>query len=377
MGSRARLDVLHLCAGNVYGGVERIVSECAISRGLCPWMAPSFAVCFQGRLSEEIEASGAPCVRIGGARMSRPHTVLRVRRELRRVLTASKPDAVICHSSWIAGLSAPVARHAGVPVATWIHDRLSGRPWAERWASLTPPDLLIVNSRYTDETVAAVYPGVPHEVVYAPVPAAAEGGTARGAIRAVLEVDASMPVVLIVSRFERWKGHRELITALSGIEEPWRLWIAGRPQRADEAEYERELRSLVEQSGISRRTRFLGERRDVPALMRAADVHCQPNPIAEPFGLTYVEALYAGLPVVTTAVGGAQEIVTDACGILVPVGDGRALRDALRRVIGDGELRARLGAAGPARAAALCDPARQLAMLADVMHRTIAPRGVA
>jgi glycosyltransferase involved in cell wall biosynthesis len=375
--SPAPLAVLHLSAGNVYGGIERIVSECAISRALCPAMSPSFAVCFEGRLSEEIQASGAPCVRIGAARMSRPHTVLRARRELRRVLAASKPDAVICHSSWIAGLAAPVARDAGVPVATWIHDRLSGRTWAERWASLTPPDLLIVNSHYTDQTVGAVYPRVPHEVVYAPVPAASVQGTPRDEIRASLDVDPSMTVVLIVSRFERWKGHRELIAALAGIEEPWRLWIAGRPQRTDEAEYERELHSLVVRSGIAERTRFLGERRDVPALMRAADVHCQPNSVAEPFGLTYVEALYAGAPVLTTAAGGALEIVTPDCGLLVPAGDVGALRGALRRAIGDPELRARLGAAGPARAAALCDPARQLAALAGVITRAIAAQGVA
>ena len=370
------LDVLHLSAGNVYGGVERIVSECAISRELCSSMRPSFGVCFEGRLSEEIRGSGAPCAHLGAARVSRPVTVMRARAELRRVLTASRPDAVICHSSWMAGLAAPVARRAGVPIATWIHDRLSGRTWAERWAALTPPDLLIVNSRYTDETVERLYPGVPHAVVYAPVPRSADGAS-RHDIRTALGVDASMPVVLIVSRFERWKGHPELIAALAAIHEPWRLWIAGRPQRPDEAEYERQLRSLVDRSGIADRTQFLGERRDVPALMRAADVHCQPNSVAEPFGLTYVEALYAGLPVVTTGVGGALEIVTGDCGLLVPPGDPGALRNALREVICDAALRARLGAAGPARAAALCDPARQLASLADVVGRAIAARGVA
>jgi glycosyltransferase involved in cell wall biosynthesis len=376
MDSRGALEVLHLCAGNVYGGVERIVSECAMSRALCPSMRPTFGVCFEGRLSEEIEASGSSCLHLGAARVSRPQTVLRARAELRRALTASKPDALICHSSWMAGLAAPVARRAGVPVATWIHDRLSGRTWAERWARLTPPDLLIVNSQHTDETVAAVYPGVSHEVVYAPVPARIDGA-AREAVRAALDVDPSTPVVLIVSRFERWKGHPDLIAALAGIEEPWALWIAGRPHRHDETEYERELRSLVDRSGIAARTRFLGERRDVPALMRAADVHCQPNSVGEPFGLTYVEALYAGLPVVTTAAGGALEIVTDECGLLVPSGDREALRNALRRVIRDADLRARLGAAGPARAAALCDPARQLGRLATVMSRVITARGVA
>ena len=377
MVSRGPLAVLHVAAGNVYGGVERIVSECAASRRLCPEMTPSFAVCFEGRLSDEIEASGAPCVRIGAARMSRPHTVLRARRELRRVLEATRPDAMICHSSWIAGLAAPIARDANLPVAIWIHDRLSGRPWAERWASLTAPDLLIVNSRYTDETVAAVHPGVPHEVVYAPVPAVSGNATERQQIRARLDVDPATPVVLIVSRFERWKGHRELIAALSGIDAPWRLWIAGRPQRDDEAEYERELRALVDESGIAERTRFLGERHDVPALMRAADVHCQPNSTAEPFGLTYVEALQAALPVVTTAVGGALEIVTPGCGLLVAPGDGPALRAALGTAVRDSELRARLGAAGPARAAALCDPARQLEVLARLMTRAVAARRAA
>jgi glycosyltransferase involved in cell wall biosynthesis len=376
MGPRASLDVLHLCAGNLYGGIERIVSECAASRALYPPMAPSFGVCYEGRLSQEIEAAGAPCVRIGNARMSRPHTVLRARRELRRVLTASRPDAVICHSSWIGGLAAPVVRAARIPLATWIHDRLSGRTWAERWARLTPPDLLIVNSYYTDETVAAVYPRVPRRVVYAPVPPAAPDAC-RAEVRASLGVGAATPVVLIASRFERWKGHRELLAALAAIDDPWRLWIAGAAQRAEEMDCEQDVRSLVGKCGIAERVQFLGERRDVPALMRAADVHCQPNSAGEPFGLTFVEALYAGLPVVTTALGGALEIVTPDCGILVPGGDDAALREALRRVIRDRDLRGRLGAAGPVRAAALCDPARQLATLADAVGGAIATAGEA
>ena len=109
---------------------------------------------------------------------------------------------------------------------------------------------------------------------------------------------------------------------------------------------------------------FLGERRDVPALMRAADLHCQPNTAPEPFGLAFVEALHAGLPVVTTAMGGALEIVTPSCGVLVPPGDADALEQALRALVVDPEARARLGSGGPARARELCDPGRQLAALA-------------
>jgi glycosyltransferase involved in cell wall biosynthesis len=101
--------------------------------------------------------------------------------------------------------------------------------------------------------------------------------------------------------------------------------------------------------------------------MAAADVYCQPNTGPEPFGVAFVEALYAGLPVVSAATGGAAEIVTTACGILVQPGDVDAVAEALGRIIADAALRRSLGAAGPARAAQLCDPARQLAALASAV----------
>jgi glycosyltransferase involved in cell wall biosynthesis len=51
-------------------------------------------------------------------------------------------------------------------------------------------------------------------------------------------------------------------------------------------------------------------RSDVARLLAAADIHCQPNIGPEPFGITFIEALYAGLPLVTTSIGGAIEMST-------------------------------------------------------------------
>jgi glycosyltransferase involved in cell wall biosynthesis len=363
----APIRVLHLCAGNLYGGVERIVAECAISRALCPSMIPGFAVCFDGRLSQEIEAAGVACTRLGAARVSRPHTVVRARRELARLLEADRPTVVVCHSSWIYGLAAPAVRATHAALVLWLHDRLSGRTWAERWAHMSPPDLIISNSRYTDASVTAMYPRIPRAVLYAPVPPGVAGADDRARLRALLGAEGETPVVLIASRFERWKGHRELINAAARIAEPWQIWVAGRPQRQGEEVYEAQLRDVARTAGLGDRVRFLGERRDIPALMRAVDVLCQPNTAAEPFGLVFIEAMYAGLPVVTTALGGALEIVTDGCGVLVPQDDSRALTRALRRLLVDPAVRARLGSAGPARADQLCDPARQLAALASML----------
>lgn len=366
MRSPAPARVLHLCAGNLYGGVERIVAACAADRALCPGMSPQFAVCFDGRLAEEIDASGAQCARLGAVAVSRPWTVLRARRQLAAILRDQPGTVVICHSSWIFGLAAPVVRSARGRLLLWLHDRVSGRSWPERWAGRTRPDLIIVNSRFTGESVPALYPHAGFAVLYAPVGADASGHD-RARLRASLGVDDRTPVVIVASRFEAWKGHRALVQALAQIPEPWQLWIAGRPQREDEAAYERHLRALVAASGVDGRVRFLGERRDVAACMRAADIHCQPNTGPEPFGLAFVEALYAGLPVVTTALGGALEIITDACGLLVPAGDAGALTRALRGLVTDREARLRLGASGPARARELCDPRRQLAALAALV----------
>jgi glycosyltransferase involved in cell wall biosynthesis len=78
-----------------------------------------------------------------------------------------------------------------------------------------------------------------------------------------------------------------------------------------------------------------------------------------------VEALHAGLPVVTTALGGALEIVDDTCGVVVPPGNPNALAEALRRLIQDVNLRTALGTAGRSHARELCDPVAQMGRLKD------------
>lgn len=370
------LRVLHLCAGNLYGGVERIVAECAASRGLSATMQPAFAVCFEGRLARELEQGGVPCVRLGAVRVSLPHTIWRARRALGAELRRLRPDVVVCHSVWMYAIAAPVVRAVTgddtsdrASIVLWLHDPVTGRTWAERWARLSAPDLVISNSRFTDLSAPVLYPSAPRRVLYAPVSPRHVDDSSRPETRRALGVDDRTPVIVLASRMAPWKGHAALIRALTSIPLPWHVWIAGGAQRISEHAYERELRALADGAGARDRIQFLGQRRDVPLLMRAADIHCQPNSGPEPFGLAFVEALYAGLPVVTTALGGALEIVTDACGVLLPPDDEAALRSALERLIASPGERRRLGAAGPARAAELCDPATQLGTLANLLER--------
>jgi glycosyltransferase involved in cell wall biosynthesis len=143
--------------------------------------------------------------------------------------------------------------------------------------------------------------------------------------------------------------------------------IAGGPQRREEEKLLRSLERAAARAGLADRVRFLGQRTDVPDLLAAADILCQPNTSPEPFGVALVEGLAASLPVVTSALGGALEIVDATTGVLVAPGDAAALAEALRGLVDDPARRRALGAAGPARARALCDPTARVADLAALL----------
>jgi glycosyltransferase involved in cell wall biosynthesis len=109
-------------------------------------------------------------------------------------------------------------------------------------------------------------------------------------------------------------------------------------------------------------------RADVMRLLRAADIYCQPNILpAEPFGISIVEAMYAGLPVITTGAGGALEIVDADAGILLPPSNQERLVDALKLLIENPVLRRQMGEHAAQRARLLCDPATQLRRIEQIV----------
>jgi glycosyltransferase involved in cell wall biosynthesis len=90
----------------------------------------------------------------------------------------------------------------------------------------------------------------------------------------------------------------------------------------------------------------------VIAAWRHASVGIVPSLVPEGFGRVAVECLAAATPCVVSALGGLLDVVTDGVeGMHVPPGDAAALASAVRRLLTDDELRLRLGAAGPAKAA--------------------------
>lgn len=367
------LRALHVYPGNLYGGVERMLATFAGVR--VPGLEQRFALCFEGRLADEVRAARAPLEMLGPVRASRPWAVVRARRRLARVVEDTRPDVVVCHSSWTQGLFGGVARARGIPLVFWLHDAVTGQTWADRFARRTRPDFAVCTSRFAGGTLPLLWNYLPSAVIHPPVPRPEAALVDRRMVRARLRTAEDDVVILQASRMEAWKGHRLHVEALGRLRDVagWTCWVAGGAQRAAEEAHLAETYALAQQLGVADRIRFLGQRDDVPALMASADLLCQPNLGPEPFGIAFVEAMHAGLPIVATAIGGAKEIVSADCGILVPPQDPAALADALRRLVYDPADRALLGAAGPAHARALCDPHQQTTRLRDVLASVLQP----
>jgi glycosyltransferase involved in cell wall biosynthesis len=374
------MRVVHVASGRLFGGIEQMLVTMARETSLAPDMALTFAVTASGgvgrlgrtsRLNDELRQIGADVLTLGDVRIRRPQSIVKARSVLRGALAACRPDAVVCHAPWAYALFAPVAKRLRLPLVCWQHDRATGRPLVERWAARTRADLVVCNSAWTCQSADLLQPDVPTAVIHPPVAVSPCPAGTRETLRRDLDTSPGDIVILSASRLERWKGHVKLVRALGRLRTttPWTLWIAGGAQRPHEEQYLARLRREVTALGLEPRVRLLGERRDVPCVMRAVDIFCQPNEGPEPFGVVLAEALLSGLPVVTTDAGGAREIVCDECGRLVPAGDLDALSRTLDDLIEDAPLRARLGNRGPAHAAARCAPAVVLPQVAHAIGR--------
>ena len=365
------MRVVHIHSGNLYGGVETILTTLAHRSGACPEVQHEFALCFEGRLSRELAALGATLHPLGPVRVSRPLSLIRSRRQLQKLLTQRRFEALVFHSAWSHAIFAPIARARRLPAIVWMHGTTGGRHWSERWSRRNRPNLVVCNSNFTASRAAAVYPNTTARVLYCPVELDAVNDLSadRNTVRRELNTSEDAVVVVQAGRIERGKGqllHLEALARLRTLSN-WTCWFAGGPQQMEEQRYFGEIRRRAVQLGISDRVQFLNERFDVSRLLRAADIYCQPNVEPESFGITLVEALNARVPVVTTDIGGANEILNQECGLFVRPHNVSQLATALQRLIENADLRQQLGQHGPARARRLCDPVARIRDFSEIL----------
>jgi glycosyltransferase involved in cell wall biosynthesis len=256
---------------------------------------------------------------LGGVR-----SIATAARALRRVTAAERPDIVHANSVR-AGLVASVAR-LHPPLVVSVRDCLpsSRVSRATRRLIHRRAALVIANSQYT----AAAFPGRASTIVIYPGvdlgPYAAEVQPSIARAREDLGLDGVGPVLGVIGQLTPWKGQDDAIRILAALRERLPgavLLIVGEAKflRAtwDNRAYERRLRELSGELGLDDAVRFLGDRQDVPRVMRALDLLLVPS-WEEPFGRTVVEGLAAGVPVAATAIGGPAETLAGVESALLP-----------------------------------------------------------
>jgi glycosyltransferase involved in cell wall biosynthesis len=173
----------------------------------------------------------------------------------------------------------------------------------------------------------------------------------RAAVRQEFGLSADTLLIVASGRLDRSKGHMLLLDSFQQVRQQLpnvRLLICGTTTTRDG--YDIKLRRRAADLGLGDTVIFAGFRQDMPAIYTGADVFCLPAE-SEPFGLVFLEAMAAGLPVVACRSGGVPEIVLDEqTGLMSDVGDVSALTANLLQLLTDKAFATKLGEAGRERA---------------------------
>lgn len=315
------MKVLHVMAGAEHGGAETMFAD-------------SVKALHQAGITQELVCRPSPLrdpwwqersIPVHHARFPAPWCGWRTAAVLRGAVARFKPDVV---HYWMAR-AASYARKGPVPNIGWFGGYYDLKYYrnCQYFVGVTR-DL----ARYIAEA------GAPAPAT-ACIHTFADLSPAPPVSRAEFTTPEDAPLLLSLARLHHHKALDVLLKALVQVPEAW-VWLAGEgPLRA-------ELQALAEILGVAPRVRFLGWRSDRAALLAACDLCVFPSRI-EPFGTVTVEAWACNKPLVAARAAGPAAYIDDGkTGLLVDIDDADGLAAAIRRALGDADLRASLVEAG-------------------------------
>jgi glycosyltransferase involved in cell wall biosynthesis len=315
-----------------------------------------------GALAERMKAEGFGVGEFAGNGRN-PLALWQIRRQLRRI----RPDVLQYNdshaltaaglASW--GLNIPLRiamRHVSLPIRSpWRFRRLSDCVVCVSHAVAD----VCRDAGLAADTLRVVFAVTDPEKIRA-------GDRRRG--RLAVGVADDQPMILVVASLNEHKGHAFLLEALPEV---FKHFPTALVVLAGDGPRNEPLQLQTTRLGIEGRVRFLGYRRDVPDLIRAADLLVLPSFAGEGLPVTLMDAMFAGVPIVTTAVGGVADLTgSDEPGCepvawVVPLRDSGALGRALLESLGNAEQRALRADRARQRAERLFTPDRMVdAMLA-------------
>ncbi|MEW6213032.1 MAG: glycosyltransferase [Acidobacteriota bacterium] len=284
-------------------------------------------------------------------------------------------DIVYAHWLWTGGAAALLVRQRfGWPVAaiargSEMHQWQMNNDHCLRYVERVTreADCILANCEYLRSRVEEIAPDRETGVVYNGCDAEVfRPASDRLAARAALGLSTDQKILLFCGAVTKVKGISELAEAwrdFSFSHKDWHLAVVGRvvePQLADE----------LKRSGG--RVTFIGQvpHEQVVKYLQAADAYIQPSRF-EGLANATMEAMAAGLPVITTDTCGQRELIENGVnGWLVPSGDALALRRAMETLADDLEQARQMGEAARRTIETKFNPQIETARLADILAKT-------
>lgn len=331
------MRVIHLVSNPVWGGGERYVLDLSATL-----MADGHDVTVVTRPVDAVRSpfvmASVPTVtmplseKFGGALdFTSPRRLARMFTE---ATAQGEPVVVHVHNFSMARLAVAARKRSARPdLVKIICTRHLVRPAksSSRYVRLyNELDAIVFVSRIARETFLSTNPNIPSERL----------SVVHNSVRLPQELESfhthnsSSPLrLLFAGRLAPEKGIEVLFEALSLIKElPWTLTLCGTGMPA----YLARLRDIVSTLGLDSRIKFAGHVADMFPVIDSHDIGILPTIVAEACGLSVMECMSRGVPVVATSNGGQAEYLHNSVdSLLVPPGDAAALSDAIRMLIGD------------------------------------------
>ncbi len=184
----------------------------------------------------------------------------------------------------------------------------------------------------------------------------------KGLIRKKLGYLTDDLLIGCVSNLAPWKGQFSLLRAFAEVVKHFplaKLCIIGR----DTAGFQKKLVVYVKKNNLVKNVFFLGERKDIPEILKAIDIFVFPS-LTEGLGISLLEAMYMGLPAVATATEGILEVVdNNTDGIMVPAGNHKVMAEKIIKLLKDRQKMGEIGLKARRKVMSLFSPGAYIGKL--------------
>lgn len=332
------IKVLHVLSDTNVGGAGRYIFNLLSNKEETSFEA-SVACPKGGELEKELRSRGIKVFALEGGESSANMSQIK---SLRRIISQERFDIVHTHASFAGRIAGKIA---GAKVVMTRHSLIRGRAssikrLATRLTSRIFTDRIIAISRAVK--INLIESGVPADmiiIIYNGIDTTKFEGI-KGTLREELSIASDIPIIGMVARLVPEKGYEYAINAFYRVLKEYPnaiLVIIGSGPLEDS------LKTMCSELRIEDNVVFMGYRQDVENLMADFDLFVLSS-ISEGLGLSLLEAMALGIPVVATMTGGIPEVIKDGTnGLLIQPGNDIYLAENMVKILSNKDLAQRLG----------------------------------